>query len=250
MLHSLSVSIYIWQISPSEHLVPSAKFGRKRDKFWDWRVVLYHFCMFYVSSFLGRPFLIQAWLRPCVQSKVHKDMIWQVWYGGTPENCTEPWPEHLLDKLEYQLWARTSVPYRTNGHRKPSERNWGCYNCKLFHLLINACGFGVGYPPSSCLCKGHVFSYFCTLSDEAHNWCLSFQIPFKCVLQTESNNKVLETYKKNWIADRKCMKIHFILPSVEISCVHSGRRFEVSEWKGTSSLLIYSQWDVIFDRFK
>lgn len=50
-------------------------------------------CYFPVWAVLGRPTSASAWQHPCVQSEVHKDMIWWVWCVMTWLAYTEPWPQ-------------------------------------------------------------------------------------------------------------------------------------------------------------
>ena len=56
-----------------------------------------HFRQLYAFNFVatawGRPLPAPAWLWPCAQSEIHKDVVWWIWCEGPPVACTEPWPQ-------------------------------------------------------------------------------------------------------------------------------------------------------------
>lgn len=68
-------------------------------------------------TFWGRPFSVPAWLRPCVQSQIHKDMVWGVWCEETRMVCTEPWHQPYWTPLG-SIWWETGL---TNQHSIPTS---------------------------------------------------------------------------------------------------------------------------------
>ena len=78
-------------------------------------------CFQLFGNNLGKTLALLVWLCPCVQSKVHKDMVWWVWCEGTWLACTEPWPQtywaplgRISRFIASQALQPISVPYLTN----------------------------------------------------------------------------------------------------------------------------------------
>lgn len=129
----------------------------------------------------GCPFSVPALLCRCVQTQLHKDMIWGVWCGGTWVTYAGSWPAFYWTPLEgvgkpivSQVFSCkiSTWPHKCfwlSGHKLPdtpkscrnsSEKSGGCYiairNGRTLHM--NTHGFRMGCSTRSYTgrCEGQV----------------------------------------------------------------------------------------------